>query len=188
MIETETFLRGIAHGDRTAFSSLYRNCQPVLVRYATGLLNGDRAAAEDVVDEALLVVWQQAGRFAGTGSGAAWIRRIVRNKAIDWLRRQRDTLLPIDAMESAANSLPDPAKNAGEIAEQQSDKAALIFALQSLSFDHREAIWLCYFEELSIQEIAEIAGCPANTVKTRLFHARRILRESDLLSLVRAGR
>ena len=185
MIDTAAYLRGIANGDRSAFSSLYRSWQPTLVRYATGLLSGDREAAEDVVDEALLAVWQQAGRFAGTGSGAGWLRRIVRNKAVDWLRRQRDVLLPFDAMESAANSLPDPAKNAGEIAEQQSVKAALIQALQLLSFDHREAIWLCYFEELSVQEIAEVAGCPANTIKTRLFHARRILRESDLLQLAR---
>ena len=49
--------------------------------------------------------------------------------------------------------------NAGEIAEQQSVKTALIEALKSLSFDHREAILLCYFEELSVQEIAEVAGC-----------------------------
>ena len=66
MIDTEAYLRGIANGDRSAFSSLYRSWQPTLVRYATGLLSGDREAAEDVVDEALLAVWQQAGRFAGT--------------------------------------------------------------------------------------------------------------------------
>ena len=76
--------------------------------------------------------------------------------------------------------------NAGEIAEQQSVKTALIEALKSLSFDHREAILLCYFEELSVQEIAEVAGCPANTVKTWLFHARRALRDTKLLQLARA--
>ena len=187
MIDTEVHLRGIADGNHAAFTALYRGWQPILVRYATGLLNGDREAAADVVDEALLAVWQQAGRFSGAGSSAGWLRRIVRNKAVDWLRRQRDVSLPSDELESAANSLPDPAKNPHELAAQQSDKSAVIEALQTLSFDHREAIWLCYFEELSVQEIAEIAGCPANTVKTRLFHARRILRESNLLKQTRAS-
>ncbi len=184
MIDTEAHLRGIAGGDRAAFSALYRIWQPVLVRYATGLLNGDREAAEDVVDEALLAVWQQAGRFAGSGSGSGWLRRIVRNKAVDWLRRQRETTLPHDGVGSLAEVMADPAPSASEIAEQQSDKEALIRALGVLSFDHREAVWLCYFEELSVQEIAEIASCPANTVKTRLFHARRILRESGALEMV----
>ena len=183
MIDTEAWLQRIAGGDRDAFSALYRSWQPVLVRYASGLLNGDREAAEDVVDEALLAVWQQAGRFARTGSGAGWLRRIVRNKAVDWLRRQRDTVLSHDATGGLADLMIDPAPLASEIAEQRSGKAALIRALAMLSLDHREAIWLCYFEELSIQEIAAIAGCPANTVKTRLFHARRILRESGTLEM-----
>ena len=187
MIATEASLRAIAEGNREAFSALYRCWQPLLVRYATGLLGGDRAAAEDVVDEALLAVWQQAGRFSGTGSAAGWLRRIVRNKAVDWLRRQRESLLPADAMAALADNLPDPGPSARELAEQHSERAALVRALGVLSLEHREAIWLCYFEELSIQEIAEIAGCPANTVKTRLFHARRILRESELLGLACVG-
>ena len=183
MIDTEASLRGIAKGNREAFSALYRCWQPLLVRFATGLLGGDRAAAEDVVDEALLAVWQQAGRFAGTGSAAGWLRRIVRNKAIDWLRRQRESLLPADAMAAITDNLASPAPGACELAEQHSARSALVKAMGTLSVEHREAIWLCYFEELSIQEIAEIAGCPANTVKTRLFHARRILRESERAGL-----
>ena len=183
MIDTEACLRGVAEGNREAFSALFRFWQPLLVRYATGLLGGDRTAAEDVADEALLAVWQQAGRFAGNGSAAGWLRRIARNKAIDWLRRQRESLLPADAMAALTDNLASPAQSASDLAEQQSERAALVRALGVLSLEHREAIWLCYFEELSIQEVAEIAGCPANTVKTRLFHARRILRESGLLGL-----
>jgi RNA polymerase sigma-70 factor, ECF subfamily len=57
---------------------------------------------------------------------------------------------------------------------------ALREALSNLSFEHREAIWMCYFEEKSLQDIAKTVGCPENTIKTRLFHARRLLRSSGL--------
>lgn len=176
----EAELKRISDGDRTAFSRLWLATQPEFVRYATGLLAGDRSAAEDAVDEAFIAVWQQSGRYDGRGNAMGWIRRIVRNKAIDWLRKQREVAMSGDSQmdgQLADSAVPTPF----DIAERTSASAALRAALVILSVEQREAVWLCYFEEKSLQEIANIARCPENTVKTRLFHARKALRASGLI-------
>jgi RNA polymerase sigma-70 factor, ECF subfamily len=177
MTRIELELKGIANGDRAAFVRLWRATQPEFIRYATGLLAGDRSAAEDAVDEAFIAIWQQSGRYNGRGNAMGWMRRIVRNKAIDWLRKQRDIPMSGDPQMDGqldASAVPTPF----DIAERTSAAATLRAALVTLSVEQREAVWLCYFEEKSLQAIAEIAGCPENTVKTRLFHARKALRES----------
>jgi RNA polymerase sigma-70 factor (ECF subfamily) len=64
---------------------------------------------------------------------------------------------------------------------QASISAKLRQALSLLSVDQRDVVWLCYFEDKSLSDIADIMQCPENTVKTRLFHARRKLREMVLV-------
>lgn len=173
---TADALRRIATGDREAFSRLYATAQPGLARYAAALLAGDGDAALDVVDEAFLSIWREAGRYSGAGNADGWIRRIVRNKSIDWLRSRRERPIANDAEQGAADRLVDEADTPERAAERSSQALELRKALERLSPDHREVVWLCYFEDRSLSEIAQIAGCPENTVKTRLFHARRQLR------------
>ena len=182
-MDTETMLYAVARGNRKAFETLYRQQQPIMIRYATGLLAGDLAAAEDAVDEAFTAIWTQAGRFNGNGNANGWMRRIVRNKAIDWLRKQRECCSVDAELADFADQRADPAPSPYDCAEQTSDGNQLRRALIGLSFEHREAVWLCYFEDKSIDEIAEIADCPQNTVKTRLFYARKSLK-AELLPLL----
>jgi RNA polymerase sigma-70 factor (ECF subfamily) len=78
-MRTADVLNLIAGGDRTAFTGLYTRAQPELARYAAALLAGDVDAALDVVDEAFLNIWRDAGRYTGMGSADGWVRRIVRN-------------------------------------------------------------------------------------------------------------
>jgi RNA polymerase sigma-70 factor, ECF subfamily len=175
-MDIEAGLRGVARGERGALSDLYRHLQPPMIRYVLGLLARDRAIAEDVVNEAFVAVWQQAGHFSGTGSAIGWVRRIARNKAIDWLRKQREVCLSGDAQDALLNQIPDTAKSPLEVLESASDAHELRHALSQLSVEHREVVWLCYFEDKSVSEIALIVDCPENTVKTRLFYARKALR------------
>lgn len=167
-------IRAVARGDRTAFDALYRAQQRPLLGYALGLLAGDREAAEDAVDEAFLDVWKQAAGFAGIGSAQGWIRRIVRNKAVDWLRRNGNARLVewSDEQELRADDTPGPE----DLAIIASDADWLRLALGRLSVDQREAVVLAYFEQRSVAEIAAIQSCPEGTVKTRLFHARLNMR------------
>lgn len=178
MPPVETLLRAVANGDEGSFTTLYQSTRGDHIRYATGLLAGDRSAAEDVVDEAMFAVWEQAGRYSGEGSAQGWLRRIVRNKAVDWVRKHSREVGMSEPNEQFLLSQADPAPGPHEIAEEASAAARLREALSGLSVEHREAVWLCYFEELSLAEIAVIAGCPENTVKTRLFHARTKLKGS----------
>ncbi len=175
----EAQLRDIAKGDRQAFNALYREWHGRLVSYAAGLLAGDRSTAEDVVNEAFFAIWEQAASFSGSGSAEGWIRRIVRNKAVDWIRKRRDLPMSdhIDTMANSASSEATPF----DTAAQASTAKRMQQALATLSIDHRDVVWLCYFEERALSEIADIVQCPENTVKTRLYHARKILRDSGLL-------
>ena len=175
-METAQALGKIASGDRQAFAALYSSGRGPLVRYASALLAGDVDAAMDVVDDAFLDIWRQAGRYTGLGSADGWIRRIVRNKAVDWLRARHGQTISLDANSGVAGEIPDDADPPDLLVEKASEADVLRKALERLSPDHREAVWLCYFEDRSLAEIAEIAGCPENTIKTRLFHARRLLR------------
>jgi RNA polymerase sigma-70 factor, ECF subfamily len=175
-MDIEAGLRGVARGERGAFSDLYRHLQSPMIRYVLGLLAGDRAIAEDIVNEAFVAVWQQASQYSGTGSAIGWVRRIARNKAIDWLRKQREVSLSGDAQDALFNQIPDMAKSQLEVLESTSDAHELRLALTQLSDEHREVVWLCYFEDKSVSEIARIVECPENTVKTRLFYARKALR------------
>jgi RNA polymerase sigma-70 factor, ECF subfamily len=113
------------------------------------------------------------------------MRRIVRNKAIDWCRKQRE--VPMTNEVQVQYSEQTAEADLFETAAQSGAAQRLRDALTILSVEQREAIWLCYFEECSIMEIADIADCPPNTVKTRLFHARSMLRNSNLLSRTTVG-
>ena len=175
-------LHAVARGDKAVLATMFRDYQPRYLSYATGLLAGDRQAAEDVVHEAFLAIWQQAGSFTGSGSAEGWMRRIVRNKAVDWCRKQRELPMTAAVETHHISSTHDTRYSPFDNAAQSDAARALRSALTILSVEQREAVWLCYFEECSIAQIAAIAGCPENTVKTRLFHARKLLRGSALLA------
>lgn len=171
-----TQLGAIAKGDRAAFAAVYRDQSPIMTSYATALLAGDRPAAEDVVGDAFLDIWNKAGSYAGTGSAQGWIRRIVRNKAIDWLRKQKEVVADLAADDHNAIWSNDRPKTPHDLAEQSSEAEHLRSALPGLSIEQREAVWLCYYENKSLADIAILCACPENTVKTRLFHARKYLK------------
>ena len=178
-MQADALLSAVSRGDRGAFDRLFRHYQPRFVNYAIGLLAGDREAAEDVVHDTFVAIWQQAGNFSGSGSAEGWMRRIVRNKAVDWCRKQREfPMTPaLEIKNSEQMDETDPFEATASSRAAQHLREALVI----LSVEQREAVWLCYFEELSVSEIGEVAGCLENTVKTRLFHARKLLRNSDIL-------
>jgi RNA polymerase sigma-70 factor, ECF subfamily len=172
----EELITAIAARDHSSFVSLYNSQQPLMCRYANGLVAGDTDVAQDIVDEAFLEVWRSAGTFSGAGSGQGWIRRIVRNKAIDWLRKQKERPVSNESEAITLVRMADGQDGPDRIAEKNCAANELRACLERLSPEHREAVWLCYFEELPLSEIATIMGCPENTVKTRLYHARKNLK------------
>ena len=172
-MQDSDMLSRIAQGDRGAFSDYYRLHQKRLTAYAMAILAGDKEAAEDVVDEAFLDLWKNAAKYSARGNAMGWIRRVVRNKAVDWLRKFGDQKVDLQAQSGPVeiDDSPDPEQQAASL----SDAEWLKTALAQLSLQHREVVQLFYYEELPLADIAVILDCPANTIKTRLHYARKKL-------------
>ena len=128
----------------------------------------DLDAAEDVVQEAFVQVWRQAGRYdPRRGSPQAWLCTIARTRALDRLRRRVARREQEEVTEPAASGgTPD---REGELAVRK--------ALLSLSADQRRALELAYYEGLTQSEIARRLNEPLGTVKTRIRTALIRLRE-----------
>ncbi len=170
-------LRRVAAGDQQALRSLYVHHHARVYRFIGRLLS-DTGAAEDVLAEVFLDVWQQAGRFAGRSSVNTWLCAIARNKALAHLRKYP---WPVDhgATAETADEVDSP-----EVSLQKADKSEkLKRCIERLGHEHREVIDLVYYHEKSVEEVSIILDIPINTVKTRMFYARKKL--SELLG--RAG-
>ena len=164
-------LARIARGDHEAVAALYRRLERPLFAFLVKTLR-DREAAADVLNDTMLDVWRQAGRFEGKSSVATWIYAIAHHKAISWLRRRREVELNEDAAAEIADDSPS-----ADVRLAQADVAMAIARLMDrLSVDHRVVLQLAYFQEFSVSQIAEILDCPENTVKTRMFYARQRLK------------
>jgi RNA polymerase sigma-70 factor (ECF subfamily) len=133
----------------------------------------DEMAAEDVIGDVFLDVWRQASRFEGRSAVSTWLMAIARFKALSLLRKRRDDTLDVETAESIEEPSDDP-----ELAVEKQDKGKKLRAcLAGLSREHREIIDLVYYHEKSVEEVALIVGIPENTVKTRMFYARKKLGE-----------
>src|SRR5262244_2995875 len=164
----ERLVERAAAGDRLAMQTLYARHHVRVYRFALRFVN-DAAAAEDVTSDVFLEVWKHAGRFEGRSQASTWLLSIARYKALAALRHR--TYDPLD--DEVACKIPDSADGPEVILQKQSANAVLRQCLTQLSPAHREIIDLVYYHEKSIAEVAEIIGAPPNTVKTRMFHARK---------------
>ena len=133
----------------------------------------DEQLAEDLISEVFLDVWRQAGKFEGRSAVSTWLLAITRFKALSALRRRKD----VELDEEAADTIEDSSDNPEVTAQKKDTSGALRKCLSKLSAEHREIIDLVYYHEKSVEEVAGIVGIPENTVKTRLFYARKKLAE-----------
>jgi RNA polymerase sigma-70 factor (ECF subfamily) len=168
----EDLLVRIAQGDRLAMQVLYGRHHIRVYRFGLRIVR-DEQLAEDLISEVFLDVWRQAGKFERRSEVSTWLLAITRYKALSALRRRKDAALDDEAAAAIEDGSDTP-----DIAVQKKDTSEALRACVSLlSRDHREIIDLVYYHERSVEEVAEIVGIPANTVKTRLFYARKKLAE-----------
>jgi RNA polymerase sigma-70 factor, ECF subfamily len=168
----EALIGRIARGDRLAMQVLFARHHVRVYRFVLRLLR-DEMAAEDVIGDVFLDVWRQASRFEGRSAVSTWLIAIARFKALSLLRKRRDDGLDAETAESIEDAADDP-----ERAVTKQDKGEkLRKCLAGLSPEHREIIDLVYYHEKSVEEVARIVGIPENTVKTRMFYARKKLGE-----------
>jgi RNA polymerase sigma factor (sigma-70 family) len=171
-------LARVSRGDLQAFERLYRLYQPRLTRFLTTLLKRPQLI-EEVLDDTMMVVWQTAGNFRGSSKPSTWVFAIAYRKALKARVRWPD---PVEPPEFDNRVSDDPLPD--EDLHQERLRTALLKAMDQLSADHRAVVDLTYFHGLGYREIAEIVGCPVDTVKTRMFHARRRLKQAMSGSLM----
>jgi len=164
----EALVGAIAAGDQHAMNVLYARHSARVYRFVLRLTN-DRSLAEDLVSEVFIEVWRAAEGFKVKSRVSTWMLAIARHKALSALRRRSDEQLDDDA----AMAVADPADKAETTVDKQDRSAVLQHCLSQLSTLHREVLDLIYYHEKSVDEVAEIVGVPANTVKTRMFYARK---------------
>jgi RNA polymerase sigma-70 factor (ECF subfamily) len=161
----------VAGGDLAAFDLLYRSYHPRLARFLDRMTR--RATlVDELLNDTMVVVWHHAGRYNGSCKVSTWIFAIAYRKALKALQRLDEPMADDDGPPEVATGEPGPEQQArrGELL------AALGRSLGSLSAEHRAVVELAYFNDLGYREIAEIVDCPVDTVKTRMFHARRRLK------------
>ncbi|WP_411103033.1 RNA polymerase sigma factor [Streptomyces sp. cmx-4-9] len=163
-----------AEGDEDAFALLVRRHSSRLLALALHLL-GNRADAEDAVQEAFLSAWRQLPGFRHGSSFGTWMYRIVTNRSLNILRcRHRPE--PLDALSDPPAS--DARSSPPRIAEADAATAALVRALLQLNPDLRVCWVLRELHGLHYEEIARLVGVGEKTVRGRLFRARRALMEA----------
>jgi RNA polymerase sigma-70 factor (ECF subfamily) len=166
-------LERIGTGDRQALRLLYGTYHHPLLRFIFRI-TGRLDLAQEGVNDVMLVVWRNSRSFAGRSTVSTWIMGIAYRKALKLLASSRRWIerfagAPFD--EAVEHSLAQE-----EHSEQGDLRDLLEEALRHLSVEHRAVVELTYFYGFSYEEIAAIAACPVNTVKTRMFHARAKLK------------
>ncbi|HEV7612622.1 MAG TPA: sigma-70 family RNA polymerase sigma factor [Steroidobacteraceae bacterium] len=167
--QDDELLRAVARGESQALDVLYLGYHRRLARFLSRIAPRYETV-EEIINDTFMVVWQHAREFRGASRVSTWIIGIAYRIALKSLRGN-------DGLQRAksADNLPEGSFDPME-ATELSDW--LTRALNHLPLEQRLTMELAYHMGHSIDEIAEITGSPAGTVKARMFHAREKLRQS----------
>lgn len=173
--DEHALLRRIAGKERAAFEELYTLYYRRLFSYLFKLTRRAEMV-EEVLNDVMVVIWKKAASFDGRSRPSTWILGIAYHKAMKALARRRPAEQAADdrrrePLEPVDHDEPERLLVRRELA------STLGRALLAISAEQRAVVELTYYYGLSYQEIAAVVGCPVNTVKTRMFHARRRLRD-----------
>jgi RNA polymerase sigma-70 factor (ECF subfamily) len=168
----EALIERIADRDQLAMRTLFARYRVALYRWLLRLVS-DTATAEDLLSEVFLDVWRHAAVFEGRSSVSTWLLAIARNKAISARRRRPD----VELNDELTSTLADPADDPELMLEKKDREEVLRRSVAQLSQGHAEIIDLVYYHGKSLNEVAEVMGLNAATVKTRMFYARKKLAE-----------
>lgn len=157
-----TALSRVAAQDRTALREVYERTAPKLFGVCLRI-SGNREAAEDILQDVYLRVWNRAGRFDATrASPITWLCAIARNAAIDWRRANGGPLL---VTEDHAAEIPDTRETALERIEAAQDRARIFHCLEALEARQGSAIRLAFFDGFTYAQLAARMKVPLGTMK-----------------------
>ena len=170
-LEERALLELIAAEDRDALTELYSHYHARLFKFVFRMTRS-YTDADELVNDIMLAVWRSAGNFRGDSKPSTWIFGIAYRQALKRLSRKQISI----ASHLDVDLLPDTQPKAVE------EEDWVRHGLEVLPAAQRLAMELVFFLGLSYEEVAAVTECPVNTVKTRMFHARRKLKEHFLSS------
>ena len=148
---------------------------PVFAFVRQRLYGADDHAVQEIVVETMYEVWRAAERFESNSQVKTWVLGIARHKLLDAARR--DHSAQHDDIDALADTLQDEGPDLlAQLAEKQRAQW-LAHCLQRLPEDQRDSLHLMFVEGLDVDAIATLQSCPGGTVKTRVFHAKRKLKD-----------
>ena len=159
-----------ADGELQAFEQLYRAYHPRLTRFLDRLTRRPGLVGE-LLNDTMLVVWNRAATYNGSCKVSTWIFAIAYRNAIKALSRLDEPMA-----DASDEDRPAPPEAGPEYHAAQSQFARCWRKPWTNSVEQRAVVHLTYFHGIGCREISEIVGCPVDTVKTRMFHARRRLK------------
>jgi RNA polymerase sigma-70 factor, ECF subfamily len=160
----DALLARCALRDQQAFAELYKASSPKLFAVAVRITRR-RDWAEEVLQESYVSIWHHAqGYDPGKSAPMTWMTTIVRNRALDWLRRPRET--ESEDVEALIAAIPDDSPGPVDILAQAQDAGRISECLDDLTEDQRHSITLAFFYGMSHGELASQVGKPLGTVKT----------------------
>lgn len=174
VIETDIaadLLKQMAAGSEAALREFYQAFHTRVYTFALRRL-GHQADAADVLNEVMLEAWRSAARFEGRSQVTTWLLGITHHKILDNLRRRKHQ--PHEEVDP--QWVDEDSPTAFDAIAQLQDARQLHQCLDGLADTHRLIVHLAFFEDLNYEEIAAIAECPVGTVKSRMFHARQLLK------------
>jgi RNA polymerase sigma factor (sigma-70 family) len=166
--DERNLMRRVSAGDRAAFDLVYRRYADRVRAFLSRVLPL-RALVDEALNDAMLAVWRRSSRYDGSCRLSTWIFAIAQRKALHALRHAR-VRARLAASELPARKEPDAEAQVSQLKER------LRHALARLPLEQLTVLELTYFEGYANREVASLMRCPVETVKTRMFHARRKLR------------
>lgn len=161
----------LCHADEHALERLYHLYYPRLYRFVARITRHE-ALIDEIINDVMYVVWEKAASYDPACKPSTWIYGIAFNKARQAVRNAAQT--EVESLDELDDDSSWLGKQDAGLSQLELDEW-LESALNTLSPEHRAVIELTYYEGLHYSEIAAIMGCPENTVKTRMHHARKNL-------------
>lgn len=163
-------MASITQGDLVAFEKLYKQYCPRLTAFLRRFAAHPHLV-DEIINDTMLVVWQKAHTYDQTCKVSTWVFSIAYRQGLKALRSvQRKTEIVID--EDELSAMPEPEQQMNHLQMRK----LLEDALGELPLEQRNVVALTYYHGMAYDEIAHTMRCPVNTIKTRMFHARRKLR------------
>lgn len=185
---SEELLCRARSGEQGALSELYRRTYGAAYRTAAVLIR-DEDAVMDILQDSYVKAFRNLHQLREADKFRAWMKRIVHNSAVDWLRKRKPVIFSEMSYESeSAAEIPDDRTCSlpDAVIDQRETARLMGEILDSLSEEQRAVVVMYYYEQMTVREIADELGANENTVKSRLLHGRRNI-EAGVKNLEKQG-